>query len=202
MWDQFGHQTHKHHMDYRVDIVSILTFSVQYTIQSTFSSRAFLYLLARIRLRLWDFCIRRSLQLSVYCLGWGITLHDIQIAGTTIYRIVKSQYKQVAGGGSQNAKAGIGPALHLAWYFRQLKFRGKWFSVRETIRLVLSLLSNIELLSVLLHNYWTPKPLRRFALHGNQLNWSEMHQWFSSVAKLSCASDSKDTRNPPHQSML
>ena len=66
---------------------------------------------------------------SVYCLGWGITLHDIQIAGTTIYRIVKSQYKQVAGGsgGSQNAKAGIGPALHLAWYFRQLKFRGKWF---------------------------------------------------------------------------
>ena len=83
-------------------------------------------------------------------------MHDIQIAGTTIYRIVKSQYKQVAGGsgGSQNAKAGIGPALHLAWYFRQLKFRGKWFFVREkTIRLVLSLLSNIELLSVLLHNY-------------------------------------------------
>ena len=42
-------------------------------------------------------------------------MHDIQIAGTTIYRIVKSQYKQVAGGsgGSQNAKAGIGSALHL-----------------------------------------------------------------------------------------
>ena len=81
-------------------------------------------------------------------------MHDIQIAGTTIYRIVKSQYKQVAGGGSHNAKAGIG-LQPCTWYFRQLKFRGKWFFVREKQSgwcYAVSSQYNIELLSVLLHN--------------------------------------------------
>ena len=119
----------------------IVWFQFQHLVSNTFSSRAFLCPLV-YGLDCEIFVLGGQLR-QVYCLGWGIDLHDIQIGG--IYNLqatvktVRSQYKQVAAGGSLKLQRRhrFSPGLHLAWCFRQLKFRGKWFLWEKTIRLVL-----------------------------------------------------------------